>query len=274
MKLETGGKFLAGGTDILAAMHNNKESYATLIDLKGIVELKRFETKQGLELGSLTTHRALELNSLVRERYTALFEGCSQVGSSQIRSRGTIGGNICNAVPSADSIGPLLVFNALCVIEGTDGERRVPLSEFFTGAKKTVLGEGELLKLILIPEPAKGSGSAYIKYTRRNAMDLALFGVSCYIALDGNLIETVRIALTTAAPTPIRATEAEAFLTGKAPGKTDLAEAAELTAMQAKPRSSWRSSAEFRTVLAKELTVRAVNLAVSRAGVGNDRKKD
>ena len=243
MKLETGGKFIAGGTDILVAMHNGKERYATLIDLKGIAELNYFETEQGLCIGALTPHRTLELNSIVRERYTALFEGCSQVGSSQIRVRGTVGGNICNAVPSADSIGPLLVFNALCVIAGKDGERTIPLAEFFTGVKKTVLGEGELLKGVLVPEPAAGSGSAYTKYTRRRAMDLALFGVSCYTGMDGNVMKTVRIALTTAAPTPMRATDAEAFLAGKTPGDDELREAAELVARQAKPRSSWRSSA-------------------------------
>jgi len=265
MKLETGGKFIAGGTDILVAMHNSKDRYATLIDLKGIGELRRFEAKQGLEIGSLTTHRSLELNPLIKERYTALYEGCSRVGSSQIRVRGTIGGNICNAVPSADSIGPLLVFGASCVIAGPDGERTAALADFFTGPGKTVLGEAELLKCVLVPEPAENSGSAYTKYTRRNSMDLALFGVSCYIALEGGLMKTVRIALTTAAPTPMRATDAEAFLTGKAPGEAVFREAAELVASQAKPRSSWRSSAEFRIALAKELTVRTAGLAVKRA---------
>ena len=270
MKLETGGKFLAGGTDILVDMHSGKERYATLIDIKGLGELKRFESAQGLEFGALTPHRAFERSSLVRERYTALFEGCSQVGSPQIRARGTVGGNICNAVPSADSIGPLLVFDADCVIAGAQGERRVPLCGFFTGARKTVLGEGELLKSVILGEPAKGSGSAYSKYTRRNAMDLALFGVSCYIVLDKGRVEAVRIALTTASPTPMRATDAEAFLTGKALGEAALGEAllreaAELVAKQARPRSSWRSSAEFRLALARELALRTVGLAAERA---------
>ena len=265
MKLETGGKFLAGGTDILVAMHSGKERYATLIDLKNIDDLKYFETKQGLEFGALEPHRTFEQSGFIRERYTALYEGCSQVGSSQIRVRGTVGGNICNAVPSADSVGPLLVLGAICVISGTEGERTVPLCGFFTGVRETVLGEAELLKRILVPEPAKVSGSAYIKYTRRNAMDLALFGVSCYIALDGAGAETVRIALTTAAPTPVRATDAEAFLTGRQPTEAAIKEAAELAAMQAKPRSSWRAPAEFRTILARELTIRALRIALERA---------
>ena len=265
MKLETGGKFLAGGTDILPAMHSGKEYYPVLIDLKNIAELSCFRTGNGLEFGALTPHSVFEASSHIKEHYTALFESCSQVGSPQIRARGSVGGNICNAVPSADSIGPLLVFDAACVIAGINGERTVGLCDFFTGAKKTVLAEGELLKQIIVPEPEKGTGSAYTKFTRRNAMDLALFGVSCRIVLDGDCIQTVRIALTTAAPTPMRATDAESFLTGKVPGEAVLKEAAELTARQAKPRTSWRSTAEFRTALAKELTVRTVGLAVKRA---------
>ena len=275
IKLETGGTFLAGGTDILAAMHSGKEQYGTLIDLKNIEELKHFETGDGLLFGSLTPHRIFEQSSLVKNRYTALYEGCSQVGSSQIRIRGTVGGNICNAVPSADSIGPLLVFDAECIIAGTEGERKLPLSAFFQGVKKTALLEGELLKSISVPEPDKDSGSAYIKYTRRNAMDLALFGVSCYIVLDGNKVKKVRIALTTASPTPMRATDAEDYLTENMFGGAEIKKAAELAASQAKPRSSWRSSAEFRKALARELTERTITLAVKRAqddtrGQGND----
>ena len=265
LKLEGGGKFLAGGTDILAAMHSGKERYATLIDLKGIAELKSFGTKQGLEFGALTPHRVFEMSSLIRERYTALFEGCCQVGSPQIRVRGTVGGNICNAVPSADSVGPLLVFGAECIIAGTEGERRVPLCEFFTGPRKTVLGDDELLKSVLVPEPARRSGSAYTKFTRRGAMDLALFGVSCFIVLDGDRAESVRIALTTASPTPMRATDAETFLKGKTLGDTVLKEAAQLCATQARPRTSWRSSAQFRSALAVELFVRTARLAAERA---------
>ena len=265
MKLETGGKFLAGGTDILVSMHNGKERNNVLIDLKGIEALKGFKIDKGLQFGALTNHRAFEQSIHVKERYTALFDGFSQVGSPQIRNRGTVGGNICNAVPSADSIGPLLVLGAECVIAGVDGERTVPLCEFFVNVKKTVLGQGELLKSVVVPETANNSGSAYTKFTRRNAMDLALIGVSCYIIADGERVGDLRIALTTAAPVPMRATDAEEFLIGKALGEAAIAEAADLAAGQAKPRTSWRASAKFRLSLVKELTVRTVRLAAMRA---------
>jgi CO/xanthine dehydrogenase FAD-binding subunit len=223
-------------------------------------------TDKDLVIGALTKHRALEISPLIKKKFTALFEGCSQVGSVQIRCRGTVGGNICNAVPSADSIGPLLVFGSSCVVSGLAGERTVPLCDFFKGPKRTVLGEDEILKSVIVPLPEERSGSAYTKYTRRNAMDLALFGVSCYLALDEeDRIKNIRIALTTAAPTPMRAFEAEKKLIGRLPDGALAGEAGELVASEARPRSSWRSSAEFRIKLAKELTGRTMLFAAQRA---------
>ncbi len=263
---QQGGQILAGGTDVLVSMHGGALFPKMLVDIKGLSELQgAFCTEQGLDLGALTTHREIEVWDIVRNSYTALYEGCSQVGSMQIRYRGTLGGNICNAVPSADSIGPLLVFDARCVTFGPEGERTLPLAEFFTGAKRTVLKQNELLKRILVPAPAANSGSCYTKFTRRNAMDLALYGVSCYVELAGEHIANARIALTTAAPTPIRAYETEALLIGRVPDETLMAEAGKCARSEARPRSSWRSSAEFRLALTEELTARTVSTAVRRA---------
>ena len=265
LKLQ-GGRILAGGTDVLVSMHGGVLRPRTLIDIKALTELRGvMETEEGLDIGALTTHREMEVSPLIRKRYTALYEGCSQVGSMQIRFRGTLGGNICNAVPSADSTGPLLSLGAVCVVAGPEGERRVPLCEFFTGPKRTVLTEGELLKRILLPWPEKHAGSCYTKFTRRNAMDIALYGVSCYIALQDERIASARIALTTAAPTPIRAYEAEKVLIGRVPDGALAAEAGECARTEARPRSSWRSSAEFRLQLTGELTARTVMAAVERA---------
>ncbi len=265
LKLQ-GGRILAGGTDVLVSMHGGALQPRTLIDIKALDELKGMqETPEGLDIGALITHRELEVSPLIRQKYTALFEGCSQVGSMQIRFRGTLGGNICNAVPSADSTGPLLALGAVCIIAGSQGERSVPLSDFFTGAKHTVLKEDELLKRVLLPLPAARSGSCYTKFTRRNAMDIALYGVSCYVALRDEKIAAARIALTTAAPTPIRAYEAEKLLIGRIPDGALAAEAGKCARAEARPRSSWRSSAEFRLALTEELTARTVTTAVQRA---------
>lgn len=262
-----GARAVAGGTDVFVNMHGGKDRSDRVVDLKRIPALQghTFSPETGLDLGALTTHREIELWDVVRRYYPALFEGCSQVGSVQIRTRGTLGGNICNGAPSADSIGPLLVHDAWVVVTGCGGERTVPLCRFYKGLKELDLGPGELLKRILLPMPPAHAGSHYIKYTRRNAMDLALLGVSAYVELAGDVLKTVRVALTTAAPTPIRARATEALLTGKPCSPALLAEAGRAVLAESHPRSSWRSSAEFRLALLEELTVQALETAVARA---------
>ena len=267
LKKELKGKILAGGTDVLVAMHGEGSRPAALIDIKNIEELQaRRETEDTLVLGSLTTHRTVEDDPFFKKNYTALFEGCSQVGSVQIRYRGTLGGNICNAVPSADSIGPLLVFGTDCVISSGGTERVVPLESFFLGPKKTIMAEDEILKELILKKPRPRTGSCYIKYTRRRAMDLALCGYSILITLDDKgIITEARVALTTSAPTPVRAKNAEAYLLGKRADELDTAEFGRISAADASPRSSWRSSAEFRLALIEELAGLAFRNALARA---------
>jgi len=262
-----GAKVVAGGTDVFVNMHGGKDHSAKVVDVKNIPELQghSFDPETGLDLGALTTHRDIELWDVIKQHYRAMFEGCSRVGSVQIRTRGTLGGNICNGAPSADSIGPMLVHDAAVVVAGPTGERTVPLKDFYLGLKKLDMQEDELLKRILIPAPNAHSGSFYIKYTRRNAMDLALLGVSAYVELDGDVLKTVRIALTTAAPTPIRAEKTEALLTGKTISEYLLAAAGRTVKEESHPRSSWRSSAEFRLTLLEELTIQALQQAIAQA---------
>ena len=137
-------KIVAGGTDVYVDMHGSFESKPVLVDIKKLDELKVFDYYPGdrLEIGALTTHHFLDRSPVIRDYFAALQEGASQVGSVQIRHRGTIGGNMCNAVPSADTLGPLLVLDAVAVIAGPDGRREVPAEEFFLGPKKTVLKTG------------------------------------------------------------------------------------------------------------------------------------
>lgn len=267
---EQGGVIVAGGTDVFVSMHGANLRPGELVDIKGIESMGQvaFDENAGLTLGALTTHRTIEEWDIIKERFCALFEGCSQVGSVQIRNRGTLGGNICNAAPSADSVGPLLVLGAQCVIVGQNGRRQVPLSDFFTGPKQTVLKADELLYQIVVPTPCLNSGSAYIKYTRRRAMDLALLGVSIYLALEEGKISEVRIALATAAPTPIRIFGVEAMLQGQDAHALASAEISKLVALEANPRSSWRASREFRLALIEELFKRAYFMALARAEGG------
>lgn len=267
-RLKAGGaKVVAGGTDVFVNMHGGKDHSAKVVDVKNLPELQghSFDPETGLNLGALTTHRDIELWDVIKQHYRAMFEGCSRVGSVQIRTRGTLGGNICNGAPSADSIGPMLVHDATVVVAGPNGERTVPLKDFYLGLKKLDMQEDELLKRILIPAPKAHSGSFYIKYTRRNAMDLALLGVSAYVELDGDVLKTVRIALTTAAPTPIRAEKTEALLNGQTISEELLAAAGKTVMEESHPRSSWRSSAEFRLTLLEELTIQALQQAIAQA---------
>lgn len=262
-----GATVVAGGTDVFVNMHGGKDRSGCVVDIKNIPELQgcTFSPETGLDLGALTTHREIELWDVIKTHYRAMFEGCSRVGSVQIRTRGTLGGNICNGAPSADSIGPMLVHDARVVVAGSAGEREIPLKDFYLGLKKLDMKGDEILKRIRIPAPTAHSGSFYIKYTRRNAMDLALLGVSAYVELEGEIMKTVRIALTTAAPTPIRAEQAEALLTGKAVSDALLAAAGKAVMEESHPRSSWRSSAEFRLALLEELTVQALREAIALA---------
>ena len=269
-----GAKPVAGGTDVYINMHGGKDRTDKLLDLKLLKELQgcSFTKGAGLDLGALTTHRTIEEWELVKRMYYALYKGCSQVGSVQIRYRATLGGNIMNGAPSADSIGPMLVHGASVVLTGPEGERAVPLEKYYTGFKKFDIRPDELLSRIRIPEPPANSGSAYYKYTRRNAMDLALMGVSAYVELEDNVIRNARIALTTAAPVPMRSYNAEAVLEGQSVSDELIIAAAEAVASEGKPRSSWRSSAEFRTRLLHDITIVVLHEAVERARKTPDEK--
>ena len=265
---------VAGGTDVYVNRHGGKERTAQIVDLKQLKELQgvNYTEGAGLDLGALTSHRTIEEWDLIKKKYYALFQGCSQVGSVQIRYRGTLGGNIMNGAPSADSIGPMLVHNTEAVVAGPEGERTVPLEKFYVGFKKFDMKADELLTRIRIPDTPENAGSAYYKYTRRNAMDLALMGVSAYMELEDGVMRNVRIALTTAAPTPMRSYSAEKVLEGQSVSDEIIVKAAEAVASEGKPRSSWRSSAEFRVRLLHDVTIQVLHEAAERAAKPFDEK--
>jgi carbon-monoxide dehydrogenase medium subunit len=188
----------------------------------------------------------LETNPLVRDELSALYDGASQVGSVQIRNVATVGGNICNAAPSADTAGPLLALDAVAVLQSPDGTRRVPLTEFFTGPSQTVRNHEEILTAFEIPIAMGRYGSAYHKHARRKAMDLPILGVAVSLKVGEGVIQDVRIALSVAAPTPIRARKAEEFLKGQPFQEKELAEAGRIAAQEASPRDSLRGQAWYR----------------------------
>lgn len=266
-------RILAGGTDVLVQMRGGQSRPRYLVDIKKLDQLRGIQLapEQGLMIGALTTHRELELSPLIRDKFAVLHDGVSRVGSVQIRNRATIGGNICNALPSADSAAPLVALGARVRLRSLKGEREVALEEFFLGPRQTVLTPGEMLTHIMVPGADGAGAGAYIKFTRRKAMDLALLGVAFYLETEADVItcRRARIALATAAPTPIRIKEAEAVLVGQA--LTDsriLQEAGEVASRMARPRSSWRSSENYRRHLIKVLVPRAARLALARIQEG------
>jgi len=260
-------KLLAGGTDLLPQLKNGLLKPARVIDLSGVARLRTIEPAdgQGLRIGSAVTARTLELDRNVRARYLSLAESGALVGSVQVRNLATLGGNLCNAAPSADMAPPLLALDAEAVIVGPKGERRVPIETFFTGVRKTVLAPDELLIELSVPATGAHSGGNYLRHTPRRELDIAVVGVASQLTLANGVCTKARIALAAVAPVPVRATAAERALEGQAVTPDRIARAAELAIEAARPISDQRGSAEFRRHLVRVLTRRTLTTALARA---------
>jgi CO/xanthine dehydrogenase FAD-binding subunit len=260
-------KLLAGGTDLLPQMKNGVVIPKRVIDLSGVARVKILECDaKGLRIGSAVPARQVEQDPRVRDTYTAVAESAALLGSVQVRNLASVGGNICNAAPSADMAPPLIAMEAQAVIAGPKGERRVPLSDFFTGVRKTVVGPDELLVEIFVPAPGPHSGGCYIRHTPRRELDIAVVGVASQVTMANGVCAKARIALAAVAPTPVRATAAEAALEGKALTPELIERASDLAGQAAKPISDQRGSADFRRHLVRVLTRRTLITALARAG--------
>jgi xanthine dehydrogenase FAD-binding subunit len=263
-----GGRLLAGGTDLLVQMKEAGVHPPYVVSLRRLRELRgiTFDEQQGLRIGAMTTMAEVADNPIVRKRYPVLVDGASIVGSVQTRNMATIGGNICNAAPSADTAPPLLVLGSQVEIAGSGGRRQVPVEGFFAGPGRTILGRNEILIGLAIPTPAPRSGGLYERHTPRAEMDIAVVGVAALVTLepDRDLIREVRIALGAVAPTPLRAPETEAFLAGQPPSEDVFERGAELAAEASRPISDVRGSAAFRRHLVRVMTARCLRAAVER----------
>ena len=263
---------LAGGTDLVIQMKEAATRFpypSSLVNLVRVPELAgiTFSEAEGLRIGATATMTDIAGHTAVRDHYAALAEGAGIVGSIQTMNLATIGGNLCNAAPSADTAPPLLALDAACEIAGPDGRKTVPIADFFRGPGQTVLEPGDLLVSVSVPLPTPRAGSAFSRHTPRKQMDIAVVGVAAVVTLanDGTL-ETARIALGAVAPTPIRATRAEESLAGKPATSDSFAAAAEIAATESSPISDIRGSAEFRRHLVRVMTERMLAEASRRAG--------
>jgi carbon-monoxide dehydrogenase medium subunit len=261
-----GAKLLAGGTDLLPQMKNGMLKPAWVVDLSRVAELQKLAVEGGeLHIGAAVTARTLELDKRVTGRYASIAEGGALLGSVQVRNLATVGGNLCNAAPSADMAPPLIALDAVAVIAGPKGRRRVPLAEFFTGARRTVLGADELLVELVVPDPGARSGGQYLRHTPRRELDIAVVGVASQLTLADGKCAKARIALAAVAPTPVRATTAEQALQGQALTPELIERAAGLAVDAAHPIADQRGSIEFRRHLVRVLTRRTLTTALARA---------
>ena len=260
-------KLVAGGTDLLPQMKNGVTRPKVVVDLSGIKRVRQIHTGngQGLRIGAAVTAREIELSPGIRGAYQAIAESGALVGSIQVRNLATVGGNICNAAPSADMAPPLVALEAQAVIAGPKGERRVPLADFFTGVRKTVLAPDEVLVEFVVPAPGAHSGGQYLRHTPRRELDIAVVGVASQLTMANGTCAQARIVLASVAPTPVRATAAERALEGQAITPALIERAATLAVEAAKPINDQRGSVEFRKHLVRVLTRRTLITALERA---------
>ena len=262
-----GVKLLAGGTDLLVHMKEAGLHPPAVVSLHAVPGLNtiEFDEANGLSIGASADMGAIDSNETIQQRYAALAEGAGIVGSVQTRNMATIGGNIANAAPSADTSPPLAVFDAVAEIIGAGGQREVPVIELFDGPGSTILTTDEVITGFKLPTPPADTGSVYQRHTPRKIMDIAAVSVGIRLSLENGKIGEARVCLGAVAPTIIRATEAEGTLTGQTPTEDLFAKAAELAQAASSPISDVRGSADFRRHLVGVMTKRCLDIALERA---------
>jgi len=273
-----GGRFLAGGTDLVIAMKEKGLLPKYIVDLKRVPGLSgiRENSDGSITLGALTTMYAIETSALIKRKYPFLAQSAAEVGSIQIRNRATIGGNMANATPSADTAPALIALNATAKIAGAGGERTINLEDFFKGPGQSAMNADEILTEITIPKTPASLVGEYIKFSPREMMDLAYVGVAIAYNLGAKdkKCDGVRIVLGAVAPTPIRAKRAEAALEGQVLTEALAEKVGQIAAEEAKPISDVRSSADYRRAMVGAMTKRALlNAAVGPAKSWYDRRE-
>jgi CO/xanthine dehydrogenase FAD-binding subunit len=244
-------RYMAGGTDVIVKVKEGWMGPDYLINLKqipGLDDLHKNEATGELSIGALVTHAMLEQSLLIRNEYPIIYDAVSNIGSLQVRNMGTIGGNLINAVPSADGAIPLIALDGAALLKGPDGERFVMVKDLFVQPYETVLTPGEILTKITIPARVPRTGSAYIKFGRRAAMELPLIGIGVLLVVDEDLstCTRARVCLGVAGPTPLRAVKAEQMLEGQPVTSDLLTEAGKLAAEESQVRDSVRGQAWHR----------------------------
>lgn len=258
-------RILAGGTEILPRLRKGLEKPGILLDISR-TDLNYIKLKENrFAIGAATLIDSIEYDHKVRHSLSALAEAAFEVGGVQTRNLGTIGGNICMAIPSADLVIPLLVFDAMVKIRSLAGEKKVPLESFFLGPRRTILAPDEIVTEISVETPPEVSGSAFYKIGRRKAMRLSVLNAAAYLEIEDNVLKNVRLAMGTVAPVPLRLHHTETFLTGRPYGQEQIAGAARILQEEISPRDSARASAWYRREIAPVVLERVITRAYERA---------
>jgi CO/xanthine dehydrogenase FAD-binding subunit len=262
-------KVLAGGTDLIVQVREYRRDIDVMVDVKRIPELMEltFDAKAGLRLGAATPCYRVYENAAIAKAYPGLIDAASLVGGIQIQSRASLGGNLCNASPAADSIPALIALNTACVIAGPKGTREVAVEDFCVSPGKNCLQRGEMLITLKLPAPKPNAGAAYLRFIPRNEMDIAVVGAGVSVELDAGKSKCLaaRIALAAVAPKPLLVPAAGADLVGSTLTDADIDKAAKAAQAAATPISDMRGDADYRKHLVAVLVKRALAIAIERA---------
>lgn len=264
-----GVRILAGGTDLIVQLREGRRKAEFVVDIKDVPEANELscDPEKGLRLGAAVPCYRIYEDEVIAKTYPGLIDAASLIGGVQIQGRATLGGNLCNASPAADSIPAMIVLGATCTIAGPKGTREVPVEEFCIAPGRTVLQQGEFLVSFYIPPSSKNEGAYYLRFIPRNEMDIAVVGAGASVILNGDRTKFVsaRIALGAVAPTPLFVREAGDTLAGNEISEEVIRKTAEIAQAAARPISDMRGTAEQRRHLVGVLTRRAIEGAIRRA---------
>ena len=263
---------IAGGTDVLVQARANRWDLDAIVDVKNIPELTQIShyPDGSVSIGAAVPCYQIYEDQKIRDAFPGIIDAVEMIGGIQIQSRASLGGNLCNSSPSADGICPLIAYNAVCHIAGSGGDdahRDVAVEDFCTGPGSNVLGRGEILVSLVLPNPGDNSGAAYERFIPRNEMDIAVAGAGVSVKLNeaGDTFEAARVALAAVAPVPLVVPAAEAALVGNSVSEATIEAAAAAAADAASSLSDMRGTIAQRKHLSGVLTRRMINKAVERA---------
>ena len=269
---EKTSRVFAGGTDLLVQLNGGRRTADSVIDIKNINELKTVEhtSNGGLILGASVPCHVIYNDEQIIKKYPGLIDSVSMIGGTQIQGRASLGGNLCNAAPSADGVPPLIALGGECIITGPSGTRTVSAAEFCTAPGKTILHSDEFLVSLKLPSPKANSGSRYIRFIPRNEMDIAVAGAGVSVELDSEhkRFKNASIVLAAVAPIPLVVTKAAEFLIGKEVSNESIEESANIARELASPIADMRGTIEHRKQLVFVLTKRSLTDAITRAKGG------